>query len=138
MLNGASNAFESSVTVPPPSTGAFLAAIGADLHDAAARTGYSATHKQQVLISHHLDHGQAPLRDPPASHPAGTAQAFKHARGGRRGPDRTRSPDVVGTVRLRPALEVVALDRALEALTLGYARDLYVIAGRERVHSHRV
>src|SRR5262249_36202239 len=50
--------------------------------------------------------------------------------------DRSRRADVVRAVRRRAALEVVALDRALEALALGSAGDLDLVADRERVGLH--
>src|SRR5262249_22727095 len=67
------------------------------------------------------------------AHLAGAADAFEDARGRRRGADRARGADVVRAVRGGPAAEVVALDRALEALALGDARDLDAGAGLERV-----
>src|SRR5436305_6461271 len=38
-------------------------------------------------------------------------------------------------MRLRAAREVVALDRPLEALALGAAGDLHLVAGRKRLHA---
>src|SRR5207248_1570458 len=51
----------------------------------------------------------------------------------RRGADRAGLADVVRAVALRAALEVVALDRAGEALALRDAGDLDLVARAERV-----
>ena len=51
-----------------------------------------------------------------AAHPAGHLHALEDARRRRRRADRARLADVVRAVRHRAAREVVALDRALEAL----------------------
>ena len=56
------------------------------------------------------------LRDALAAHAAGHLHALEDARRRRRRADRARLADVVRAVRLRAAAEVVALDRAGEAL----------------------
>src|SRR5437588_3701542 len=138
MLKRASNAAGSSATVPPPSFGAFrpvvrLLGIASDLHRRAPRAGYGAADEHQVSIGQHLDHRQAALRHAAAAHPAGTANALKYARGRRRSADRTRRADVVRAVRGGTTLEVVSLDRALEALALRAAGDLDLVARGERL-----
>ena len=135
MLNAASNATGSRSTVPPPSFGAVLA-IGAHLHRAAAWARERRRAPAAGSAPGYLDHGQAALGDPAAAHPAGTADALEHPRGRGRGADRSRRADVVRAVRLGAAVEVVALDRALEALALGLPGDLDLVAGLERVDGH--
>src|SRR5438067_2053959 len=143
MLKPASNAPASRVTVPPPSFGALRGellalAIGPDLHRPAAGPGHGAPDQQQVLLGQHVDHGQATLGDPAPAHPAGTAQPLEYTGGRGGGADRARRPDVVRAVGGGAPLEVVALDRALEALALGAPRDLHLVAGGERVRGHRL
>src|SRR5436309_2125070 len=116
MLKRSENAASSRVTVPPPSTGA--SGIRSNLHDAAARPRHRTAHEHQVLVRENVDNRQPPLRDPAAAHLARAAHTAEYAGGRGRGADRTRSADVVRAVRRRSALEVVALDRALEALAL--------------------
>src|SRR5580704_9827812 len=134
MLNDTSKAVESSAKLPPPSTGAL--GIGPHLHGPATRAGNGAADEHQVLVGDDLDHGQAALGDAPAAHPARTAHALEHPRRRRRRADRARRTDVVRAVRFRSAREVVALDRSLEALALGLARDLDVVADGERLDGH--
>src|SRR6266576_1436753 len=57
ILKLASNATGSRSTVPPPSTEAVLG-IGPHLHRATPGAGNRAPNQHQVLIRHHLDHGQ--------------------------------------------------------------------------------
>src|ERR1700751_6111297 len=115
MLNRASNAAGSRSTVPPPSTEADLA-IGPYLHHAPTRAGNCASHKHQVALGHHLDNRQAALGHPGTAHPGGAAQPLEHARGCRRRADRSGRANVVRTMGLGAALEVVAADGALKAL----------------------
>src|SRR5436305_3571216 len=138
MLKRASNATESNETVPPPSTGAFRSAIAAHLHGPALRPGDSSAHEQQILLGEHLDNGEATLGDPAAAHPARTTDALEHTRRRGRGADRARRPDVVRAVRLRAALEVVALDRALKALALRGAGHLDLVTRGKRFDRNRV
>src|ERR687887_1717746 len=130
-LNGAPNTSASSVSfLVEPRTGA--SAIGAHLHGAALGPRHGAADEHQVLVGDQLDDRQALLRDAPAAHLAGAADALEHARGRRRGADRAGGAHVVRAVRLRAGVEVVALDRALEALALGLAGDLDDLAHLER------
>ena len=124
----------SSVTCfVPPSVGAFGAAITSapDLDDAVLRARDGALDEQQVLLRLDRVHGEPDLRDALAAHPAGHADALEDARGRRRGADRARLADVVRAVRDRAAAEVVALDRAGEALADADAGDLDRVAGLE-------
>src|SRR6185437_4484593 len=77
MLKRASKVAASSVTVPPPRTGAERSAIGAHLHRSALRTGHGSADEQQVLARDHLDDGQPALRDAATAHPTGSANALK-------------------------------------------------------------
>src|SRR5713226_5560662 len=113
-------------------------AIRAHLHRAAAGAGDRPAHQQQVVLGDHLDDLEPALGDALSAHAPGPLDALEHARGGGRGTNRARGADVVRPVARRPAGEVVALDRALEALALGHARDLHVLAGLERLDRHLV
>src|SRR5690242_5679236 len=93
MLKRASNAAESSSTVPPPSTEAVLA-IGPYLHHAPAWARNCASHKHQVALGHHLDDRQTALGHSPTAHPAGATYALEHARRSRRGADRAGRANV--------------------------------------------
>src|SRR5436309_9151388 len=99
-----------------PSTGA--SAIAAHLHHAVARAGHRAAHEHQVLAGVERDDLEALLGDARVAHLAGAANALDDPRRGGRRADRARGAHVVGAVRLGAALEVVALDRPLEALAL--------------------
>src|SRR3954452_11044844 len=132
-LKRAPNAASSrSTCFEPPRTEAL--AIGAHLHDAVARAGDRAAQHQQVVARVDAHDLEAALRDALVAHLAGAANALEDARGIRRGADRARRADVVRAVRDGPAGEVVALDRALEALALRDPGDLDRLAGLE----HRV
>src|SRR3954468_9368402 len=136
-LNFAPNAVSSSVTsLPPPRF--FALGIGADLHDAVLRAGDRAAHEQEVVPRVDAHDLQALLGDAVVAHLAGAADALHHAggRGGRA--DRSRGAHVVRAVGLRTPLEVVALDRALEALALGGAGDLDRLADLEGLHGDGV
>src|SRR3954469_2805505 len=136
--NSAPNAASSSATfLVPPSTGAWLA-IGAHLHHAVARPGDRAADEQQVVALADVDDGQPALGHALGAHVARAADSFEHARGRRRRADRARRAHVVRAVAGRAAGEVVALDRALEALALGDARDLDLLAGLEGGGGHGV
>src|SRR3954471_1737069 len=136
-LNGCSKTSASSVTVSPPPRENALG-IGAHLHGAALRPRNGAADEHQVAVGHQLDDRQALLIPPPAAHAAGALDPLEHARrrGGRA--DRPGSAHVVRAVRLRAGSEVVALDRALEALALADAGDLHDLADLEGLHGHGV
>src|SRR5215203_2942758 len=134
-LNGAPNtASSSSSFLEPPRIGA--SAIGAHLHGPALRARHGAAHEHQVLVGDQLDDGEPELGHAAAAHAARAADALEHARGRRRGADRARGAHVVRAVALRAGGEVVALDRALEALALRLAGDLDGLADLERVDGH--
>src|SRR4051794_26196303 len=137
-LNSAPNAASSSVTVPvPPRVFADLA-IGPDLHDAVARAGNGAADHEQVLAGVDLDDLEALLRDALVAHLAGAADALHHASGPGGRADRARGAHVVRAVGLRTGGEVVALDRAREALALRGAGDLDLLADLEHLDRDRV
>src|SRR3954467_2929888 len=116
--NSAPNAASSRSTfLVPPRTGAWLA-IGPHLHHAVARPRDRAADEQQVVALADVDDGQPALGDALGAHVARAADALEHARRRRRRADGARRADVVGAVAGRPAAELVALDRALEALAL--------------------
>src|SRR5207249_2197721 len=99
-----------------------------DLDEGVLVSRHRALDEQQVPLRIGGVDRQADLRDPLAAHPAGHPDPLEHARRRRRGADRARLADVVRAVALRAALEVVALDRALEALADRDARDLHLLA----------
>src|SRR3954451_6592669 len=136
--NSAPNAASSRSTfLVPPRTGAWLA-IGPHLHHAVARPGDRAAHEQQVVALTDVDDGQPALGDALGAHVARAADALEHARGRGRGADRAGGAHVVRAVALGAAAEVVALDRALEALALADAGDLDLGAGLEGRGGHGV
>src|SRR4051794_4488476 len=137
-LKAAPNASASSLTVPvPPRTFAVLA-IGPDLHEAVGGAGHRAADHQQVLLGVDLDDLEAGLGDALVAHLAGAADALHHAGGPGRRADRARGAHVVRAVRLGAGAEVVALDRALEALALRGAGDLDLLADLEGLDGDRV
>src|SRR5215208_7612920 len=130
-LNGAPNTSASSLSLPlPPRIGA--SAIGAHLHGAALGPGDRAAQEHQVLVRDQLDDLEAPLGHALRAHVAGPADPLEHAGGGRRGADRAGGAHIVRAVRLRAGGEVVALDRALEALALRDAGHLDGLPDLER------
>src|SRR3954468_1809102 len=136
-LNGAPNTAWSSVTLSSePSTAA--SAIAAHLHGRALGARDRAAHEHQVVAGDQLHDRQAELRHALAAHATGALDALEHARGRRGGADRAGGTDVVRAVRLRAGVEVVALDRALEALALRDARDLDDLADLEVLDGHLV
>src|SRR3954451_24425698 len=136
--NSAPNAASSRSTfLVPPRTGAWLA-IGPHLHHAVARPGDRAAHEQQVVALADVDDGQPALGHALGAHVPRAADALEHARGRRRGADRAGGAHVGRAVALGAAAEVVALDRALEALALGLARDLDGLADLEGLDGHGV
>src|SRR3954452_21405666 len=131
-LKRAPNAVSSRSTVfEPPRTEAL--AIGTHLHDAVARAGDRAAQHQQVVARVDAHDLEAALRDALVAHLARPADALEDARGIRGGADGARRAHVVRAVADGAAGEVVALDRALEALALRDAGDLDRLAGLERL-----
>src|SRR5207247_1962108 len=103
--------------------------------DRVARSGDGAADDQQAarlvgLQDHEVLHGHAvvPLT---ARH----AQSFENAAGRRARADRALTAQVVRTVGLGTAGEVVQVDRALEALALRDAGDDDLVAGGEAVRA---
>src|SRR5436190_5052145 len=137
-LKRAPNASASSSTPAPDLLTQGALTIGPDLHAAAPGAGDRPPHEQQVVPGNHLDDLEPALGNPLAAHAAGTLDALEHTRRGGRGAHRARRTDVVRAVTRRPAGEVVALDRALEALALRCAGDLHELAGFELLHGHLV
>src|SRR3954447_26218575 len=129
-LNAAPNATSSSLAffVPPR---IFASAIGAHLHEAVARARHGAAYEHEVVLRVEADDRQALLGDALVAHLARSLDALHHAGGPRRRADRAGRADVVRAVRLGAAGEVVALDRALEALALGGSGDLHLLADLE-------
>src|SRR5438067_3847719 len=114
-----------ALLVPPR---IFASGIGAHLHHAVARARDRAADEHEVLGGIEPDDRQALVGDALVAHLAGAADALHHARGPSRRADRTRGAHVVRAVGLGAAAEVVALDRALEALALRGAGDLDLLA----------
>ena len=85
-----------------------------------------------------LDDRQALLGRALAAHAAGAADALEHARRRRRGTDRARRALLCEPWDFGPDGEVVALDRAREALALARAGDLDGLADLERLDGHGV
>src|SRR6476620_10523728 len=112
--------------------------LAAHLHDAVLGTGDCALDEQQVLLGVDAVHGQTELGDALTAHPAGHLDALADTRRRRRRTDRAGLADVVRAVRARARAEVVALDRALEALADTDARDLDLVAGLEDLHGDRL
>ncbi len=135
-LTSTSKTVASSATsfAVPPSTVA-LTAISArllpDLDEPALRARHGAADEQQVPLGVHLVDDEPGLRDAVRAHVAGHLLALEHARRRRRRADRARLADVVRAVADRAAVEVVPLDRALEALPDRDARHLDPVAGLE-------
>src|SRR5215210_2505254 len=101
-----------------------MVSFAADLHNRALRAGHRSAQEQQVLVPANVDHLEAALGNARVAHLAWAANALEYARGIGGRADRAGRANVVGAVGYRPAVKVVALDRALEALALGYTRDL--------------
>src|SRR5436190_2586734 len=136
-LKRAPNTASSSVAVlVPPRIWAL--GIGAHLHHAVAWSGDRAADEHEVLCGIEPDDRQALVGHTLVAHLAGAADALHHACGPGRGADRSRGAHVVRAVGLGAAAEVVALDRALEALALGGARDLDLLADLECLDGDRL
>src|SRR5215216_3097202 len=95
---------------------AATALLLSDLDDAVLGAGHAALDHEQVVLGVDRVDGETDLRPPLAAHPARHLHALEDARGRRGGADRARLADVVRAVARRAAAEVVALDRAGEAL----------------------
>src|SRR5215218_9587111 len=115
---------------------AWPSGFGPYLHRAALGAGDRAAQQQQVLVGHDIDDREPTLGDALVAHLAGAADALEHARRRGRGADRARGAHVVRAVGDRAAGEVVALDRALEALALGHRGDLDGLALLEGLDGH--
>src|SRR5262245_39535831 len=124
-----------AVLVPPR---ILALGIGAHLHHAVAGAGDRAADEHEVLRGVELDDLQPLVGDALVAHLARAADALHHARGPRRRADRSRGADVVRAMGLGAAAEVVALDRALEALALRSAGDLDLLADLEGLDRHRL
>src|SRR5215207_5665919 len=103
---------------------AIALALGPDLDGAALGPRYGSADQQQVLVGDHVDDLEPALGLALVAHLARTADALEDPRRRRGGADRARCAHVVRAVADRAAREVVALDRALEALALADAGDL--------------
>src|SRR3954449_9519873 len=91
-------------------------AIAAHLHGGVLAAGHRSPDQKQVPLGVDLDDVRAALGDPPGPHLAGHLHALENSGGIRARADGAGRPDVVRAVGDRSAAEVVALDRALEAL----------------------
>src|SRR5213082_3349936 len=100
------------------------------------RAGHRAAHEQQVALGVHLDHPEAQLGEAACAHVAGHPLAFDDARRIGAGSDRPGLAVPRVAVGLGAPAEVMAVHHALEAATLGHARDLYAVALREDRHRH--
>src|SRR4051794_23739773 len=139
-LNGAPNTSGSrSRRSEPPRTGAKTAlGIRAHLHGGALGAGHRPAHEHQVLVGDELDDRQPLLGDALVAHLARVLHALEHARRGRGRADRAGGADVVRAVGLGAGVEAVALDRPLEALALGDAGHLDLLADLEGRDGHGV
>src|SRR6266542_1933084 len=104
-----------------------------DLEQPLAGAGDGALHEQQVVLDVDRVDDEADLRAALRAHVAGHADALHDSRRRRRGADGARLADVVRAVRHRAALEVVPLDRSLEALADRDAAHLHLVARLERL-----
>src|SRR5438067_10974428 len=82
--------------------------------------------------------GEPDLRPALPAHAARHLDALEDARRRRRRSDRARLANVVRAVAHRPSVEVVPLDRALEALADADPADLDLVARLERLYRHRL
>src|SRR5919107_3819881 len=99
--------------------------------EAVLGTGHCALDEQQVALRVDLVHDETDLCHALAAEAACHLDAFEHARRCRRRADRAGLADVVRAVRLRAAVELVPLDRSGEALAVGDAAHLDLLAGLE-------
>src|SRR5439155_14902680 len=110
----------------------------AHLHEAVLGARDRALDQQEVPLDVDVVHDQAELGDALAAHAAGHLDALEDARRRCRRADRARLADVVRAVRPGAGAEVVALDRALEALADADAGDLDLVARREDLDGDRL
>src|SRR4051812_26656315 len=125
-------------TVPWPISRAAVGLGTAHLHDLAPRPGHGSADEQEVAARIDVDHLEPKLGHAPVAHVPRHADALQHPR--RRGAcaDRARCPNVVRTVADGPTVEVVAANRALEALALRAAADLDLLAFLESRDGHLI
>src|SRR5215212_9932163 len=109
-----------------------------DDDDAAVGAGHRAAHHEQVVLHVHARDRQALEGDARVAHVARRARALDDARRIRRLADGAGAAHVHRAVRLGAAVEVVALDGALEAPTLRLADQLDRVALTELVNQHLV
>src|SRR6267143_433391 len=107
----------------------------ADGDQPVAGPGHRAAHEQEVALGVHSDHDQPELGEVPRSHVARHPLALDDPRWVGTGGDGARLAVPRVAVGLRPAVEVVAVDDALEAPALGDAADLHTVARGEDRHS---
>src|SRR4249919_1523882 len=125
---------------PPLSRTATLGAatvlVLSDLDDPVLGARHRALDQEQVPLRVDLVHGQPYLRDSLTAQAPGHLLTLQDPRRRRRGADRAGLADVVRPVRLRPAVEPVALDRARKALADPDPGDLHALAGLEGLDGH--
>src|SRR2546422_1851079 len=104
------------------------ASLLADGDQAVHRAGHGAAHEQEIALGIDPYDAEAELGGVAGAHMPGHALAFDDARriGARR--DRSRLAVTRVAVRLGPAVEVVAVDDALEAAALRHAAHFHAIA----------
>src|SRR6202035_5154947 len=107
-------------------------------NEAVAPAGNRAANVEQVVLRIDFGHAQVLHRHLIAAHPPTHAHPFDHARGEGRGADGAGRAVKHRSVRGPSALEVMALDHALEALALGLADHIDAVAGLENVDLHFV
>src|SRR2546425_6630932 len=105
--------------------------------EAVHRARHRATEKQQVPLGIHLHDAEPQLGEVACPHVPGHALPLDDARriGTRR--DRARLAVPCVAVCFGAATEVMAMHHALEAPTLGDARDLDAVTGGKDRHGHR-
>src|SRR6185437_12017473 len=108
------------------------------LHESVLRARDRALDEQKIVLGVHLEDGEPELGDALPAHAAGELDALEHARRRRRRTDRARLADVVRAVAARAGAEVVALDRALEALADPDAGDLDLVTRLEGLDGDRL
>src|SRR3712207_4078938 len=104
-----------------------------DLDDRTPAAGHAAAHPELVLLGVHRDYPQVAHRGGLITHLTRHALALEDAGRVRRRPHGAGLPDVVRTVRDRPAAEAVALDGPLETPTLAGGAHVDLLADLERV-----
>src|SRR5262245_55086807 len=99
------------------------------LDDGVLRAGNSALDQQQAVLRVDVVDDEPDLGHALAAEPPGHFDALEDPRRSRRCAHRARLADVVRTVRLRAAVELVALDRPCETLAGRGGRDLGRLGG---------